>query len=168
MKKFLCAVIISSAIIAGCVKSDTKCGYNDSNVIAPPKEIDSLARMLQDSGIVANQATEGYFYQINNPGSGIGISNLCSNLTVTYKGTFFNGHVFDSTATGNVASFQLGQVIVGWQKAVPLISKGGDITLYIPATLAYGVNPIKDNNGNVVIPGNSYLIFNVHIVDIQQ
>jgi FKBP-type peptidyl-prolyl cis-trans isomerase FkpA len=169
MKKFFAAlIIISSAIIAGCVKSDTKCGYNDSNVIAPPKEIDSLARMLQDSGIVANQATEGYFYQINNPGSGIGISNLCSNLAVTYKGTFFNGHVFDSTATGSVAYFQLGQVIVGWQKGVPLISKGGDITLYIPPTLGYGINPVKDRDGNVVIPGNSYLIFNVHIADIQQ
>ena len=88
-------------------------------------------------------------------------TNLCSNVTVTYKGSYFNGNVFDSTAAGSAATFQLGQVIPGWQKGVPLISKGGDITLYIPPSLGYGPQ------GYGIIPGNAYLIFDIHIIDIQ-
>ena len=167
MKKIFCGLILSSVLIAGCIKSDTKCPYNDSKAIAPTAEIDSLQKVLTDSGIIASQHPSGFFYKISNTGTGTGITNLCSNVTVTYKGSYFNGHVFDSTATGNVATFQLGQVIVGWQKGLPLISKGGDITLYIPPTLAYGPNPIRDNQGNVIVPGNSYLVFDIHIVDIQ-
>ena len=167
MKKIFYGLILSSVLIAGCLKSDTKCPYNDSKAIAPAAEIDSLQKVLMDSGIIASQHPSGFFYKISTIGTGTGITNLCSNVTVTYKGSYFNGHVFDSTATGNVATFQLGQVIVGWQKGLPLISKGGDITLYIPPTLAYGANPITDTQGNVIVPGNSYLVFDIHIVDIQ-
>jgi len=160
MKKILYGLVLASLVIAGCVKSGNKCSYNDSMVVAPASEIDSLRNLLQDSGIIATQHASGFFYTINQQGSGASVTNLCSNVTVTYKGSFFNGNVFDSTATGQVATFQLGQVIVGWQKGVPLVNKDGDLTLYIPPTLAYGP-------GNVVIPGNSYLVFKIHVTDIQ-
>ena len=86
---------------------------------------------------------------------------------MTYRGSFFNGVTFDSTANNDVASFQLGQAIVGWQKALPLISKDGVMTLYLPPSLAYGPNPVRDNFGNIVIPGNSYLVFNISLKDVQ-
>jgi FKBP-type peptidyl-prolyl cis-trans isomerase FkpA len=167
MKKIFCGLILSSVIVAGCVKSDTRCPYNDSTAIATTAEVDSIQGMLLDSGIIATQHPSGFFYKINSNGTGTGITNLCSSLTVRYKGSFFNGHVFDSTATGNVATFQLGQVIAGWQKGLPLISTDGDITLYIPPSLGYGPVPQQDTQGNVIIPASSYLIFNVHILEIQ-
>lgn len=169
MKKIFTVLIVSSIIVAGCVKNDTKCSYNDSTAVAPAAEIDSLAHLLADTlGVTASQAPSGFFYNISGNGSGTGIANLCTNVTVTYKGSFFNGHVFDSTDAGGAATFQLGQVIPGWQKGVPLISKGGDITLYIPPTLGYGLNPLRDNQNNIIIPGGSYLIFRIHIIDIFQ
>ena len=167
MKIIFPGLILASLFIAGCLKKDAKCPYNSSKAIAPDSEIQSLKDSLNKDGITASQDPSGFFYKISDNGTGAGITNLCSNVTVTYKGSFFNGYIFDSTATGKVATFQLGQVIVGWQKGVPLISKGGDITLYIPPSLAYGPNPIDDNQGNVIIPGSSYLKFDVHIVDIQ-
>ncbi len=168
MKKVFTVLVIASVfVIAGCAKGDTKCNYTDVTVTPPAAEIDSLRQTLEDSSIIATEASAGFFYKINNAGSGTGIANLCTTLTVTYRGTFFSGQVFDSTAAGSTATLQLGQVILGWQKALPLISKGGDMTLYIPPTLAYGSNAVKDNSGNVVIPAKSYLIFDVHIVDIQ-
>jgi len=167
MWKILSGLILSSLLIASCIKSDTKCSYVDSKVVASAAEIDSIHQFLTDSGLVAAPHASGFFYKISGSGTGNGITNLCTNITVTYKGTFFNGHVFDSTAVGNVATFQLGQVIAGWQKGLPLISTGGDITLYIPPSLAYGSSPVQDSQGNVIIPANSYLIFTIHIVAIQ-
>lgn len=167
MKKILSALLVFSVLIAGCVKSDTKCSYTDSGTVASATEIDSLTNLLADSGIIATQQPPGFFYKISGSGSGAGVTNLCSNITVSYKGSLFTGQVFDSTVAGNVAVFQLGQVIVAWQKGIPLVSKGGDITLYIPPSLGYGSRTIKDSQGNIIIPANSYLKFDVHIVDIQ-
>lgn len=166
MKKILAGLVLFSFIIAGCVKSDHKCSYTDSSVVASSTEIDSLHKLLQDSGIVATQNPAGFFYTINKQGSGVSVPNLCANVTVGYVGSIYKGKVFDSTGTG-LATFQLGQVIVGWQKGLPLISKGGDITLYIPPSLGYGSSAITDNSGNTVIPANSYLVFRIQLVDIQ-
>ena len=153
--------LILASFWLGCIKKDTKCAYNNSNTIAPDSEIQSLKDSLDTAGITASQHPSGFFYNITGNGTGAGITNLCSIVTVTYKGSFFNGHIFDSTATGKVATFQLGQVIVGWQKGVPLISKGGDITLYIPPSLAYGPNPRSDNTEMLLFRGAliSYMMF---------
>ena len=167
MKKILSALVLFSVLIAGCVKSDTKCSFTDSGTVAPATEIDSLTKLLADSGITATRHPSGFFYKISSNGTGAGIANLCSNITVSYKGSLFNGQVFESTVAGNEAVFQLCLVIVGLQKGIPLVSKGGDITLYIPPSLGYGSNVVKDRQGNIIIPANSYLIFDVHIVDIQ-
>ena len=167
VKKMLPGLILFCVVITGCLKNDTKCRYVDSQAIAPTTETDSLKEVLADSGITVSQHPSGFFYKISGAGSGMGITNLCSNVTVSFKGRYFNGQVFDSTATGSVVTVQLGQVIVGWQKGLPLISKGGDITLFIPPSLGYGANAITDTQGNVLIPASSYLIFVIHVVDIQ-
>ena len=160
---FLVAVIFT----IGCVKKDQTCGYADSTLVAAPAEIQQLRDSLDLYGITAIQHASGFFYKINAQGSGTGIADLCTAIAVTYKGQFFNGKIFDSTKAGTMANFQLGEVITSWQKGVPLVSKGGDIDLYIPPSLGYGPNPVRDNLGNIVVPPNSYLKFNVHIVEIQ-
>jgi FKBP-type peptidyl-prolyl cis-trans isomerase FkpA len=167
IKKMLTGVLIGCIVFAGCVKHD-KCGYSNSAVIAPDAEVQNLKDSIFAHGV--NTATldpAGFYYTIGNPGSGASVSNLCSTVSVSYRGSYFNGATFDSTAASQLATFQLGQVIVGWQKGLPLVSKGGQITLYIPPTLAYGPNDVKDNSGNVLVPGNSYLVFDINLVDIQ-
>jgi len=166
MTKIFSTLILISIFIASCVKNDTKCSYTDSTITVPAAEIQALQDSLTAHNIQALQHPSGFFYTIGNPGSGTGIANLCSSITVSYKGTFFNEHVFDSTATGRDATFQLGMGIVGWQKALPLISKGGKITVYIPPSLGYGSTPATDQQGNVVIPANSFLIFDITLSDI--
>jgi FKBP-type peptidyl-prolyl cis-trans isomerase FkpA len=176
MKKILAVCVTALFILASCAKTDNKCRYTDSTVIAPASEVQALKDSLTAHGITATKDPSGFFYTINTQGAGASVTNLCTVLTVAYKGTFFNGQVFDATkfdttVTPNVpipVDFQLGGVIVGWQKALPLINKGGDITLYIPPSLAYGPSDVKNQQtGAVVIPGGSNLIFTVHVVDIQ-
>jgi FKBP-type peptidyl-prolyl cis-trans isomerase FkpA len=165
--KFTLPLLVFSILITGCAKKDPTCGYTDSIVVAPSSEMASLQDSLTAHGITATQHPSGIYYKINAAGGGQSVANLCTSVTVTYKGMFFNGKVFDSTGMNRTATFQLGEVIVGWQKGIPLVSSGGRIDLYIPPALGYGSSPIKDNYGNVVVPGNSYLIFNVHVTDIQ-
>jgi FKBP-type peptidyl-prolyl cis-trans isomerase FkpA len=63
--------------------------------------------------------------------------------------------------------FVLGTLIDGWKIGVPLIKKGGQIRLYIPPSLGYGSSDVRDNQGRVIIPGNSILIFDITLIDLQ-
>ena len=168
MKKVLATAIIAVFALSSCLKQDNKCGYNDSAVTAPESEINNLEDSLAKYGITGAQISpSGFLYTIEQAGTGPGVTNLCSNITVEYKGAFFDGKIFDSTKTGMPAFFQLGGVILGWQKGIPLIKEGGSMHLYVPPTLAYGPNAVKDQTtGAVVIPGNSYLVFEVKVLKI--
>lgn len=169
MKKILTSLVVSSLLIAGCLKKDNnKCQYSDSPIIASSAEVQALNDTLHAHGInSAIASSTGFYYIIKSAGSGATISNLCSTVSVSYTGKFFNDSTFSSTAAGQLATFQLGQVIEGWQKGLPLISKGGEISLYIPPSLAYGPNAVRDNNGNIVIPANSFLKFDITLEDVQ-
>ena len=78
---------------------------------------------------------------------------------VKYKGYLTNGTCFDSTKT-SLPTFTLGQLIVGWQKGIPLIKAGGAIRLFIPPSMGYGSNTVGP------IPANSNLIFEIKLVDV--
>lgn len=166
MKKLLIFAVTSMLLITGCLKKDTTCDLEDSPIVAPASEQLALEDSLTAHGITATKHSSGLYYTIQEPGSGATVQNLCSVVSVFYKGSFMNGKGFDSSLTAPVA-FQLGRVITGWQKGIPLVSKGGEINLYIPPSLGYGSSDYKDQYGNVIIPGNSILIFNVKVNDIQ-
>lgn len=152
---------------ASCKKADT-CPYSESGLNAPSSEITYLAGKLAEDSIAATQHSSGVFYNITQNGTG-SLPGICSNITVKYTGSIYpSGVVFDSTpASSQGISFTLGQLIVGWQKILPLIKTGGKVTLYVPPTLGYGANAIRDQNGNVVIPASSYLKFDIELVNVQ-
>ena len=167
MKNIFFILLIAVVSLSSCLKQDTKCGYVDSTIVAPLDQQKALKDSLTARGITdVTLHPSGFYYKILKQGSGPSVVNLCSNVTVDYAGSFLNGEVFDSTKAGAPAYFPLGQVIVGWQKGVPLINKGGDINLYIPPALAYGPNDYPSSS-NPAIPGGSNLIFKIHVVNIQ-
>jgi len=61
----------------------------------------------------------------------------------------------------------LGGLLPGWKQGLPLISKGGQIELYVPPSLGYGSTPQYDNSGNLLVPANSILIYNIDLVNVQ-
>ena len=168
MRKILTLSVISIFILTSCLKKESTCNYSDSTTVAPATEQQALADSLSAHGITASLHPAGFYYKINSQGSGSSVANLCTTLSIEYKGGFFNGKIFDSTVTNQPVDLELGGVITGWQKGVPLVNSGGDITLYIPPSLAYGRNPIvNQSTGETIIPANSYLVFNVHVVNVQ-
>jgi len=132
MKGMMFGLFIISIIFASCVKNNSTgggCSFQPSNVAVPDSQVRAIKDSIYTKGITNSiQDPAGFFYHIDSLGSGTTVTGLCSTVYVSYKASFFNGVAFDSTATNTVASFQLGQAIVGWQKALPLLSKGGVMT----------------------------------------
>lgn len=165
MKKFAFLLALPLIVFAGCLKSDNTCNYEDSSVVAPEEEQQALLDSLNAHGISATLHPSGFYYQILTPGTGASVSNLCSNITANYWGGFFNGNKFDSSATP--ISFTLGRLILAWQEAIPLVNEGGVINVYVPPTLGYGTREVRNNDGDLIIPANSYLVFHIEVEAIE-
>lgn len=148
-------------VLASCNKSSTNngCGYSESTLVVPAAEIATLQTYITANRPAAIQHPGGFFYEIITPGTGTVTPAVCSNITVTYAGYLTSGFKFDESTTG--VGFVLGQLIVGWQKGIPLIKKGGSINLYLPPSLGYGSKAVGS------IPANSILIFSIQLLDLQ-
>jgi len=84
-----------------------------------------------------------------------------STVTVHYEGKLTNGEIFDSSKGGEPITFPLGNVIPGWQEAVPMMRVGETWNFAIPANLAYGDRPVGP------IPPGSTLLFEIQLLKIE-
>ena len=166
MKNLLSLILVLCLALGSCKKETAKCSFTDSNATASSAEIGVIQNYLTTNNITATQHPSGVFYTINTAGTGP-VPGVCSYIGVEYTGTVINGNVFDATAPNSPAFFTLGQLILGWQRVLPLVKEGGTITLYIPPSLGYGNRDVRDNAGNIVIPANSYLKFDIKLLDVQ-
>ena len=157
------AFLTVSLCFFSCFKKDSGCSYSNTVVTAPSIEELAVKQYIDSMGITATMNPAGFYYSVVSPGSG-SAPGVCSKITVSYSGRLTDGSVFDQE-TG--ALFTLGALISGWKQGLPLISKGGEIKLYIPPTLGYGNVAETNANGVVVIPANSILIFDINLVNVQ-
>lgn len=119
---------------------------------------DEILQYLNDKDLTAQKSNSGLYYIINKQGDGKSATST-SNVTVSYKGYFTNGTVFDeSTATG--VTFNLQQVIDGWKEGITYFNEGGEGILLIPPHLGYGYT---DRTG---IPAGSVLIFEIKLISV--
>ena len=166
MLRPIMALFFISMTFAGCLKGadEVNCDYNACGFVAPAAEIAEVQNYLASNNIVAQQHCSGLFYVINTPGTGA-TANICSFITINYSGSLTNGNTFNQTTSP--VSFRLSDLITGWKNGIPLIKQGGNITLYVPPSLAYGDQERRDQAGNVIIPANSMLIFTIDLVAVQ-
>lgn len=144
--------MILALALTGCSnknKEETRCS-------TAAEDDSTMQSYISTNGITATKHASGIYYQIIEPGSGA-TPTISSTVKATYTGKFTNNTTFDS----GTASFPLGNVIAGWQIGIPLIKQGGKIKLIIPQYLAYGC---YDYRG---IPGNSVLVFDVELLEVQ-
>lgn len=89
-------------------------------------------------------------------------------INVKYKGRLLkngpDGVVFDENDN---LEYYLRDLIMGWQTALPLLPNGTKATLYIPSGVAYGPVDVKDQQGDIVIPKNSNLIFEIELINVR-
>lgn len=119
-----------------------------------------LANNAKEAGVVT--LPSGLQYKIIDEGNGPS-PKATDTVTVNYEGTLINGKVFDSSyKRGQPASFQVNQVIPGWQQALQLMKPGATWMLYIPSNLAYG----ERGAGGLIGP-NETLIFKVNLISVK-
>jgi FKBP-type peptidyl-prolyl cis-trans isomerase FkpA len=147
-------------VFSSCLKEGSQsftCTASIPQVTVPASEISAIEAYLAQKGITdAQKSNFGFYYKIDVAGTGI-TPTVCSNVTLYYQGKLIDGTTFDQTGASPV-TFQLGQLITGWQLGLPLIKTGGKIKLYLPPTLGYGSRAVGS------IPANSILIFEITLV----
>jgi FKBP-type peptidyl-prolyl cis-trans isomerase FkpA len=161
MRKILLCLTVVALLTSGCLKKTTGCAYSESTTVAPTAEQQAVLDYLTANSITASKHSSGLYYKILADGTG-GSPQICSQVQVNYKGTLTNNSTFDEN---NNFVYDLGALIDGWKKGIPLIKKGGHIMLYIPPTLGYGSTDVKNASGVVVIPANSILVFDITLID---
>lgn len=90
-------------------------------------------------------------------------------VIVHYVGTLLSGKEFDSSRKRGqpfVFPVGVGRVIKGWDEALLRMTKGELRTIVVPPSLGYGGRDMRDQQGNVVIPANSWLVFDVELLEI--
>ncbi|MBL3658030.1 FKBP-type peptidyl-prolyl cis-trans isomerase [Fulvivirga sediminis] len=115
-----------------------------------------IRKYLDDKDLTAEVDEEtGLMYIIEKEGND-NFPTSSSSVNVTYKGTFLNGETFDS----GTSSFNLSNLIKGWQILMPYVSEGGSITMFLPSKYAYG------SSGAGSIAPYSTLIFKIDLKKI--
>lgn len=165
---WITAGLLTIFTMNGCVKGSNNCTIAESTKVATASELAFIQNYLGTIG--ANDFTQhssGVFYKISNPGNGYN-PNLCSTVLVKYDAYRLGfTSTFDSNQLASGVPFTLGSLIVGVQKVLPLVKAGGAVTMYIPPSLGYGDQDIRDPNGNTILPANSYLKFDFTVVGVQ-
>ncbi len=156
---WMVVLLVSTTCWFGCKKATNDvCGYTNADLqseIAPASEVAALQQFIERDSIDAVKDPRGFYYKIETPGSADKLEP-CASIAINYVGTLTNGKIFDQAEN---AQFNISSLIAGWQVGLPLIGKGGKITLYLPPSFGYGSGEI---NG---IPANSILIFSIDLIN---
>ena len=163
MKKILLGLGFS-VLFLGCSKDKSQCSYDACALSAPAAEVTALESYLTTNSIIATKHCSGYYFIIDAAGSGAA-PNICSGVSVKYKGALLSGVIFDQTTTA-VVNFNLNSLIEAWKKCIMQVKPGGKIRIWAPPSLCYGANPVRDNTGSIVIPANSTLYFEIELVAV--
>lgn len=138
----------------------------------------NAAKMMDDNyanNHSLSRTRSGWQYRIiKSPDSVSVIPSATSRVKVHYEGRLFDGRVFDSSyERGTPATFEISDVIKGWQLVLQEMSVGSIWEVYLPQELAYGARGTQDQydreTGKLIkegIPPYAPLIFKIELLEI--
>lgn len=121
-----------------------------------------LARNRKLRGVM--QTASGVQYRVTKPATGAHPTDTDVAL-VNYEGKLIDGTRFDKSS--QPTPMPVSAVVPGFSEALKLMAKGETLRVWIPSRLAYGAEDQRDEQGKVVIPGKSTLVFDIELVDFQ-
>ena len=132
----------------------------------------TIADYIAKNKVTAVKNAKGVYIETLQAGTGA-VLDTNSFVKVMYKGSTFDGHMFDTnmdTSKGHTDPLtvnltndkSLGNgVIPGFENAMYGLQRGSRVKIYIPSGLAYGARA-----GGSDIPANSNLIFEIEVLDV--
>lgn len=151
MKKYILLLCIGATVVFSACRKTVQSPFDASQ----QAKIDD--RTIQDYFLL-NQITDvtkdpsGLYYHIDTPGTG-DHPTATSRVVVNYT-----SYLLDETPVESQSSYYLELAnidIKAFSIALPLIGKGGTMTLYIPSGLAFG------EKGNSRVSGNTCLRYHI-------
>ena len=119
------------------------------------------AAFKKEKGVV--ETASGLEYKVITKGNGPK-PKADDTVVVHYRGTLVNGKEFDSSyKRGKPTTFQVKNVIPGWQEALKLMPAGSKWKIVVPPHLAYGAKGFK----NAIGP-NETLTFDVELLEVKK
>ena len=112
--------------------------------------------------------TTGLRYIEGQPGAGLE-EDWCRALAIHYTGFLLDGTQFDSSRDFNqpiVFTPGLSGLIDGLEQGVIGMRTGGTRRLIIPPELAFGSEPRRNQAGEIVVPANSTVIYDIEVLQI--
>ena len=125
------------------------CGSDDPGV--------SVDEYIALNNLQTTELSEGVHIVIHEQGDS-NRPNINNKVQVSYEGKLTGGDIFDQS---DDATFQLANLIKGWQIGLKELGIGGSCTLIIPPSAGYG----SQGAGNS-IPPNATLVFEMELLDI--
>ncbi len=154
--------LIADELLDNCIGTYQQKISSEKSAVAKKEGQIFLAANAKRKGVIT--LPSGLQYEIMKAGPDTAVKpTLASTVKCHYHGTTINGFVFESSVErGEPISFQVGNVIVGWQEALQLMSVGSKWKLFIPSELAYG-----DRQQGDKIAAGSTLVFEVELLGVE-
>ncbi len=184
LKSLLKGILLSIIMIS--LFSISSCGVTDTIEETPPlsaqERLDEALAKVNQEKLAADLAIiddtlanagftdrvqigpKGVRYIIDSLGTGAK-PTLQNIIQIKYTAKLLNtGAEFDAR---DLYQTYLYNFIIGFQTALPQISSGSIIRLYVPSGYAYGDTDVKnDASGEVIIPANSNLYFEIELLSV--
>lgn len=123
-----------------------------------------LIALLIGAGIAWAARSQGVRVETLTAGTGP-MPAMTDVVLINYVGKLTDGKEFDK---GERVPMSLDQVVPGFGEGITRMQKGGKYRLTIPAEKAYGAEEKRNpQTGEVVIPANSDLVFDVDLLDFK-
>ena len=136
-------------------------GFHSNPTTQAQKDENALIDYAVDKNLDVKKTASGMYYIIHKEGVG---ENYISGQPVNahYQGYFLDGKVFDSSyKRGTPLTFNVGQMIPGWNEALMTMNSGTKAQLLIPSSLAYGARGFPG-----FVPPNTPLIFDLETLPL--
>lgn len=126
-----------------------------------------ITEHLSKNNIQAQKVGQGTYVQLITPGTGAEVTDG-KYVSLMYKGATFAGKVFDTNMDNSFnhtepLSFVVGgqPMIKGFDEGIKGLKEGAKAKLFIPSSLAYGMNPPPG------IEPNTNMIFDIEVLSVR-
>jgi FKBP-type peptidyl-prolyl cis-trans isomerase len=128
---------IAVAMLSWCVIASGACSPGSTETRASIPAPDDVAAPPPGS----LKTSSGLSTKVLSPGSGTRHPRPTDRATVHYTGWTTDGKMFESSTTGQPATFAVNEVIPGWTEGLQLMVEGERRRFWIPESLAYKGQP---------------------------